>query len=41
MGKMHVMVLLGSGVLLAIYGLSGRRDIVTPRGPGPDMRDFV
>ena len=41
MAQMHAMMLLGSGVLFAIYGLSRRRDIVTPRGPGPDMRDFV
>jgi len=41
MAQMHAMVLLASGVLFAIYGLSRRRDIVTPRGPGPDMRDFV
>ena len=41
MVQMHAMVLLASGVLFAIYGLSRRRDIVTPRGPGPDMRDFV
>jgi hypothetical protein len=41
MAQMHATVLVASGVLFAIYGASRRRDIVTPRGPGHDMRDFV
>ena len=41
MAQMHAMVLVGSGLLFAVYGgRSRRRAIVTPRGPG-DMRDFV
>jgi len=42
MAPMHAAVLAVSGVLFAVFGLSGRRRaIVPPRGPGHDMRDFV
>ena len=42
MAPMHAAVLAVSGVLFAVFGLSGRRRaIVPPRGPGNDMRDFV
>ena len=40
MAQMHAVVLVVAGIAFAIFGLSRRRVIVTPRGPG-DMRDFV
>jgi membrane associated rhomboid family serine protease len=41
MAPMHAAMLGASGVIFAIFGLSRRRSIAPPRGPGNDMRDFV
>lgn len=41
MAPTHSAVLAVAGVLFALFGLTNRRAIVPPRGPGNDLRDLV
>ena len=37
---MYGVVLAAAGLVFLMYGLSRRRELVPPRGPGGDMRDL-
>ena len=41
MAPMYATVLVVAGIAFAVYGLSRRHELVPPRTPGNDMRDFV
>ena len=40
MVTMYSAVLAGAGVIFILYGISRRRVLVAPRGPGRDLRDL-